>query len=149
VVTRLIRPEDLVKVDALKDLSPQQRDSVGAILSVTTIPAGRVIFAEGEPGDAAYFILEGAAEVVREGEDGAACVLAQVRAGWIVGEMSLLDRGPRSATVTAVDKCRLAQLTRDDFETLVAEHPVIACLILRRLGRMLSLRLRRTSALVT
>lgn len=145
----VIRADELFGLDAFKDLDSAQRGVVCDLLEEKVIPDGGTLFLEGQPGDAAYIVLGGTVRVLREGEGGEQCPVADVKAGWIVGEMALLDGGPRSASAVASGQCRLAVLPLAAFEDLVSDHPAVASLVLRRLARMLSLRLRRANALST
>lgn len=68
------------------------------------IPAGRFLFEEGDPGDTLFFILSGSFEVLKREEGGEVRHrLALLSAGQAIGEVSLLDSGPRSGAVRAVD----------------------------------------------
>lgn len=145
----MITTEDIVRIDTFKDLDPRQRERVRGRLLERIYAAGDTVFAEGDPGDSVYFIVEGAVQVLRKTESGRPRLLAHIRDGWLVGEMAILDRGPRSATVLAVGKTRMACLRLVDFEALLSDDPVTASLMLRRVARMLSLRLRKTSSLIT
>jgi CRP-like cAMP-binding protein len=66
-------------------------------------------------------------------------------AGTVFGEMALLDREPRSATVTADEALVCYMLDQHSFERLAAAHPSIGMALLANLGRALSLRLRETN----
>ncbi len=145
----MIHAEELRALDAFRDLVPEQCARVLCLLSERVVSKGDVLFREGEDGDAAYLILDGVVRVLCRGSNGSSHVLANIRAGWVVGEMALLDGGPRSATVECLGGTRVARLAATDFDILVREHPDIACHVLRRIGRMLSLRLRRMSSLCT
>lgn len=147
----MIRPDELFGIDTLKDLDEAQRGLVSEMLEERVVMDGKPVFEEGDPGDSAYFILEGSVRVLRQGdEDGEdERTLAEIRNGWIVGEMALLDKGPRSASAISRGRCRFARLPREAFEQMLTDHPAAASLILRRLARMLSMRLRRTNSLVT
>ncbi|MEM9724172.1 MAG: EAL domain-containing protein [Pseudomonadota bacterium] len=88
-------------------------------------PAGAVICEEGAPGDCAYIIEKGAIEIVihRDGQD---IVLARRGVGAVLGEMALLDAGPRSATMRAVDDCVMLVLTNAQLQTRLQElDPVL------------------------
>lgn len=69
---------------------------------VRVFSAGQPIFAEGEPGDVMYAVLQGEVEIRRQGQ-----VLGTVRNGGIFGEMALLDEQPRSAAAVAKSDCRV------------------------------------------
>ena len=79
----------------------------------------QTIFRKGEPGDAMYIITRGSVRI----HDGTH-VLSRLEPGNIFGEYSLIDEGPRSASVTAEEECHLLRLSRSDFESL-DRQPVI------------------------
>lgn len=74
--------------------------------------AGRVLFRQGEAGDCAYVLKTGRVAVLDDRTD-PPTVLAVLGPGEVIGEMSLLDGRPRSATVRALDACSAAVITRD------------------------------------
>ncbi|GJD95602.1 EAL domain-containing protein [Methylobacterium iners] len=76
------------------------------------LPAGSPLFEEGEAGRAAYLIVEGGIEIFLRREGGEVR-LATRGAGEIVGEMALLDAGPRSASARAASDCSLIPITED------------------------------------
>jgi CRP-like cAMP-binding protein len=83
-----------------------------------------VVIREGEHSDGLYVILSGEVQVTKEGR-----VLARLREGEIFGEMSLLDRAPASATVSAARRTSLLRLPREDFDELIMSHPQILVLV--------------------
>lgn len=77
-----------------------------------TFEEGDVVFRQGETGEVMYILHEGTLAVIRE-KDGAGTVVARLGKGDIVGEMALVDEGPRSATVKAMERCILVPVTRE------------------------------------
>ncbi len=98
--------------------------------------AGEVIFYEGEAGDAMYLIRSGGVAVIR-GTFDAPLILGYRDAGEFVGEMALIDDLPRSATVVALQPVQLLQITRDDFQQLLAESTLLDHNLLRKLSARL------------
>lgn len=82
--------------------------------------AGITIFYEGDRGDCAYLIDQGAVEVWvrRHGEK---IVLAQRNAGDLFGEMAIIDDRPRSATVTTLERCELIAITREQIRNRISQ----------------------------
>src|SRR5581483_270686 len=99
-VRAMARPDtklaDLGRTWLFSSLSRKALASVGKRADEVTVPAGKVLTAEGKPGHEFFLILDGQAVVSRGGRD-----IAHLGSGQYFGELSLLDRGPRSATVTA------------------------------------------------
>jgi voltage-gated potassium channel len=89
------------------------------MLRARTVPAGTTIIRQGDRGDAMYFIASGAVDVVSTGGK------LRLEEGEFFGEMALLSREPRSATVTAVGATDLLVLDADDFLRLVDRVPDI------------------------
>jgi CRP/FNR family transcriptional regulator, cyclic AMP receptor protein len=85
------------------------------------VKAGRVLIREGEPGSECMIVVEGRAEVSRQGT-----VVATLAEGEVMGEIALLDGGSRTATVVAVTDMVLEVLTGNEFRSVLAERPDLA-----------------------
>ena len=115
------------------DLAPDDLAAMGAALVPVRFEAGDVIVAQAEPGDALYLIESGTLHV--RTADGR--FDKRFEAPETVGEMALVTREPRSASVTAVSAVTGLRLTRDRFAALVAEHPQIASILTKLVGNRL------------
>jgi CRP/FNR family transcriptional regulator, cyclic AMP receptor protein len=89
--------------------------------------AGDLIFAAGEPGDVMYVVQQGTVEICHRDT----LILAHIGPGEVVGEMALIDQGPRSATAIAASDCTLVPLDERQFTYLVQEHPYFALRVMR------------------
>ncbi|HKJ92848.1 MAG TPA: ATP-binding protein [Longimicrobiales bacterium] len=101
-----------------------------------TVPAGHVVMEQDTPGDGLYIVIRGKLEVTRE-DGGRDVVLATRGTGEFLGEMSLLEQAPRSATVRAVDESELLILQPSAFHALLAASPDAAASILRTMASRL------------
>ena len=115
---------------------------------VVNYPAGMRMFGEGAPGDAMFFLLKGEVNIMKESVTGEKVLLATLGKGNVLGEMSLVDNAPRSATAVAKTDIELIVLTKESFLNLVESHPRPACKIMLKLMRTLSLRLRQVDSKV-
>ncbi len=123
------------------------RDGLAALLGLTDIlevPAGARIVSAGEPGYCLYVLVEGNAKVTVEA-DSREVDLARILSGDFFGEIALVDDGPRSANVTAVDPCVLLRITRMAIGVLSGLQPAAAIQILGAIGRALVGRLRASN----
>lgn len=117
--------------------------------SIRRVAAGEALIRRGEPDRTLYFVLDGALEVVVHSGDGMSMgPLTRIGAGSVLGEQSFFDGNPRSASVWAVGDCAVAAMTVEQYEKLEVAKPAIARDLLFALGRILALRLRRTTAKV-
>lgn len=122
-------------------------DDLAALLKLSdaaTCPAGTRIIETGETGHCLYVLLEGRAKVSVDA-DGREIQLAPLEAGDFFGEVSLVDDGPRSANVIALDTCVLLRITRMTIGVLGGLHPAAAIQILGAIGRALVRRLRASN----
>ncbi|HYL80138.1 MAG TPA: cyclic nucleotide-binding domain-containing protein [Candidatus Acidoferrum sp.] len=109
------------------------------------VDEGDVVFLEGERGDYVCYVAEGSLEVTKNSPAGTRVVLTALSQGQSIGEMAVIDDAPRSATVIARTRARLLTLTRQDFDAILQQNPVIGISLLKGIARILSLNLRRTS----
>jgi len=112
------------KLDTLRRLplfagvSTRELRAVSKVVDEIDVPAGFTLTKEGEPGRELVFIVDGGAEVSREGSR-----INHVRSGDIVGEIAVLTRGDRTATVTTTRPTRAFVMTGRDFWALLERIP--------------------------
>jgi anti-anti-sigma factor len=140
-------------LDVVRGLTPGECGILREALRSVEFRPQETVFSEGSSGDALYIIVRGSASVrlkrrtATQSSPGNPDSLRLVTfsAGTVFGEMALLDREPRSATVTADEALVCYMLDQHSFERLAAAHPSIGMALLANLGRALSLRLRETN----
>ncbi len=101
-----------------------------------TFDPGQALFQQGDAGDAAYIVMEGAADVLIDTPKGPVKV-ANLGRNAIVGEIAILCDVPRTATVVAQEKTVTLKINTDTFFRLVNEFPQMAVEIMRELARRL------------
>lgn len=114
------------------DCTTKELRDVARIVDELEVEEGRVLMVEGDTGQEAFVVESGTAQVVRDGE-----LLATVGPGQYVGELSLIDAGPRSATVTATSPMRVLVIGTREFSTLLDEVPGLARRVLVSTARRL------------
>ncbi len=123
-------------VDRLSD------DELGVLRDNGTqrrMATGRVLFHEGDPSTSIYLLERGRVVVVAAADDGHEAIIGWHRPGDLVGELSCLTDGTRSATVRAVSEIDAVEIRGDDFLRLFAEHPPIALAVSAGLAERLVL----------
>ena len=140
---------DLEMIPLFRGMSPTEQRQLRELLGVRTIPAGADILTAEQPGDVAYILVDGTVKVQIDGPDGTPVILAILRAGEVVGEMSLVDRLGRSATVVAMEPTTIAWLTHTDFWHCLRSMPAMAFNLTGILSRRLRLANTHVVALAT
>ena len=101
-----------------------------------TFAPGQELFHQGDPGDAAYIIMDGEADVTVDTPAGEISV-AKVRKNDLIGEIAILCDVPRTATIKALSEVTTLAITKELFFQLVTEFPEMAVEIMRELAHRL------------
>jgi CRP/FNR family cyclic AMP-dependent transcriptional regulator len=126
------REAALSRAPLFSDLPKRHLRSVARVAWVREFPEGARITKEGSLESAFFVILEGRARVERDDR-----TIARLREGDFFGEISLLDRGPRSASVVADSPLTCLTLAGDDFRQISEREPRLALSIATGLARRL------------
>ncbi len=129
--------ECLAKFQLFADLNREELQTLVAQSTVDAFASGQRIVTAGEPGYCMYVILSGRVRVTYHDR-----LLATLEPGDFFGEVALVDDGPRSADVTAVDDCELLCITRTTLGVLAGLQPSVAIHLLAAIGGCLVTRLR-------
>ncbi len=129
---------DNFKVDEL--------DILARHMNFAEVKKGEFLFMEGERGDYMCFVINGLLEVMKKNAQGDFRTIARLQKGNTIGEMSIIDKSPRSASVIARQPSLIIILTQKGFNKLSTRHPSITVQLLKKVMRLLSLNMRRTSS---
>src|SRR5215207_6505170 len=129
--------ELLGNVPLFSACSKRDLSRIAALVDEIDVPEGKVLMRQGEPGWECFVIAAGKGKATVRGSGS-----ASLGPGDVVGEMSLLDGRPRSATVTARSDMHLLVLTSRNFSALIDEVPLVA----RRIMAGLAERVREVEA---
>ena len=140
--------ELLLKMDVFGFLEAEDFPVVEEYMFTYQYEEGAYVFKEGAHGAYMFFIVEGIAEVSKI-QDTKKLTIAQLTPGRSVGEMSMLDGRPRSATVKALSTLVLIVLKRQDFFNLMEQHPKTANRVILGIAGLLSESLRNTTSDLT
>ena len=130
---------DLKTFPLLRELKPEDLALLADVLQEKTFAAGEEILREGEEGDELYLLISGSVDVLKTTPYGDQYVTASLKDSYhcSFGEMALLDRGKRSATVKASTDCRTLSLDRETFQRFCREHPGVGIELLMSISATL------------
>ena len=141
----------LTEFSFFNSFNGEELSIVANYINILEIEPGEILFKEGEQGDCVYFIVDGELDVIKESVSGTQVgidkvVISRLTRGRSIGEMSIIDNIPRSATVKARTKAALVTLTSSGFDSICKDYPNIGIRILKGISRLLSMNLRKTSS---
>jgi len=127
-----------------KDFSEAELDQFTALLDHERFSPGELIVRQDNRGDCMYLLVRGRAKVVHH-QEGHNIELAGLRSGDFFGELALVDEGPRSADVLALEECVLVKVTQAAISALAGVYPAAGYKLLIAIGRILVDRLRESN----
>jgi CRP-like cAMP-binding protein len=143
---------ELPLVAPLPLFSALSKDALRALVGafeMITVPAGQPIISEGEEGAEAYIVARGELEVSRaDVDEGPRIILARLSSGALFGEMALLSRAPRAATVITTRPSILLVAKRDALEAVAEKRPEVAVELAAHCRRRMVANLARTSPIL-
>lgn len=126
------------QVPFLQQLSREDADALLARVRRRRVKPGTELIRAGSAGDEAVVVLEGRVRVVAYGTDHREVVLALRGPGELIGEMSALGAGRRTATAVAVDEVEVGGLSASALMEFLREHPDAAIVVIRMVVRRLA-----------
>ncbi len=123
----------------LSRLSDEDLARLAGVMQAREFPAGTLILREGEPGDELFLLLDGSVDVLKTTPYGDVYVTASLKAEYhcSFGEMAMIDRGKRSATVRAKTDCSTLSLGYDTFQKFCREYPSVGLELLMSISATL------------
>src|SRR5258708_7764492 len=125
----------LKAVPFFTQLNDPERDVVRAGATEKNYPKNAVVLPEGEMGDSLYMIQAGKVKVFIGDEEGREIILKILSPGAFFGEMSMIDKQPRSASVTTIESSTFLVLAHTAFERCVEQVPRIGSLVMQCLAQ--------------
>jgi CRP/FNR family cyclic AMP-dependent transcriptional regulator len=130
-------PQALDEVPLFQSLSATERAALAARADTVRLPAGKLLFAYGDPGDSLYVLRAGEVQIFCTNDTGERLVLETARRGDVFGEISLLDGGPRTASAMATEDLEAVVVDRASLGEFLRQHPASAFDLLAAAGRRL------------
>jgi CRP-like cAMP-binding protein len=126
-------------------LSWKEEQGIGAYLRMYELNTGTLLFSEGDRDAFVALVVSGAIQISKHDSADHIHSVARLGGGKMVGEMSLIDGAPRSATAMAAEPTRLLVLTHDDFERMSRDRPDLALKYALMIAEALAQLLRQTT----
>lgn len=142
VKLQVLTPYMLAKIPFFKEMDAKDLEILSKKMRILNLNEGDLILSEGEESKTMYFIIEGTVTVFRTNYKNKTEYIYEMGAPSYFGEMSIVDGGPRSASVQAKTNVVLAELIWDDVRYLFEDRPEIMCYIFKHIGNVISIRLR-------
>lgn len=136
----------LLSLPLFDTFNVEEIDILAQHMSYVHLKNGEYLFVEGDKGNFMGFVVRGILEVLKRSETGDNIVIARLTKGSSIGEMSLIDKSTRSATVIAKQPTTVVTLTDKGFDLLAEKSPSLGIKLIQKTARLLSLNMRRTSS---
>lgn len=136
----------LVNLPIFDSFNTDELTMLAKHMSYIHLHRGEYLFVEGDQGNFMGFVVQGLLEVIKKSETGQNIVIASLTEGNSIGEMALIDKSPRSATVIAKQPTTMVTLTDKGFDLLTERSPILGVKVIQKIARLLSLYMRRTSS---
>ncbi|MGZ9159723.1 MAG: cyclic nucleotide-binding domain-containing protein [Candidatus Limnocylindrales bacterium] len=123
----------LAKVPLLAGLSDKELEAVGRLADEVDLPAGKVVARQGDIAEEFFIILDGTVSVERNGDH-----LRDMRPGNFFGELAMLAKVPRTATVTTTTAARLLVIGHREFTSLLTTMPSVQARVMHAVAHLVA-----------
>lgn len=127
----------IAKIALFSHLSPEGIYRIAQLAQIKTFPPNTILIQEGKPGLSCFIIVQGKVQVIKDFESNHPVIVAELGETEIVGELSLIDGLPYSATVKAIEETKCIMIEQFDFKAQLQAYPEIALQLLPVLARRL------------
>ena len=138
----------LQRAQMFSDFEHNDIEALSSFARAYSVEKGATIFKEGKKGSFLCVIIDGRVDIFKESDERENKRITTVRPGKTMGEMSILDELPHSATAIASEETKLVLITRNNFDSMTEKHPELGLKVMRKIAKLLSLRLRQTTGIL-
>ena len=136
------------KVGFLDDLEPDEITIIADWAKAYSAEAGDIIFKEGSDKTNLCFLIEGQISISKQVSPFESISISEIDAGGVIGEIGIIDGEPISASAKAIKNSVVVVISGEDFEKLVRQNGDLGAKLLWKIGRIITSRLRQTTALM-
>jgi CRP/FNR family transcriptional regulator len=137
--------ESLKDIALFKGLTPTELTSVVTLCFEKNYTKNSTLFVEGMMGEILYIVKKGSVQIIKKVGNNQEVVLATLGAGTFLGEMSLIENQPRSATARVAEDSILLVMTKKAFNTMLEKYPEISLKVLMVFLKIANERLRKAN----
>lgn len=137
--------ESLKSIGLFRELTSAELAKIAPLFFEKAYTKNSTLFVEGMTGEVLYVIRKGSVQILKKGADNQDVILATLKEGEFLGEMSLIDNRPRTATARVAEDSTLMAMTKKTFTTLLEKHPDIALKIIMVFLKIANERLRKAN----
>jgi CRP-like cAMP-binding protein len=127
----------LSELTVFQDLSPREMQELNRIITMSTVPRGRVFYRPEEPGEVLFILKDGRVQLYRISPEGKKLVITTLGPHTLFGEMALLGTKMHNTFAEAIDDRLICVMSRTDLERLILNKPQVALRILEVTGKRL------------
>lgn len=131
-----------------KEFSHDELTTLSQYLHVYHVPSGTVLYSEGKKDNFLSFLVSGKIRILKTDADNVHKEIAVIRSGASLGEMSIIDDFPHSASALTIEDSEIIILTKPNLELICEKIPQLGNKLLWRIAWQLSVRLRQTSGVL-
>lgn len=145
-VSASVALQQLASLLIFSGLAPEDLATLHSLADGLDLRPAELLFMQGEVADAFFVVLAGGLDLTVRGSNGAEQLLAHVGPGAVIGEISLLVKGPRSVTAQATEPTALLRFPDQAFRDLLDAGSLAAYGVVHNLAKVLAVRLRAADA---
>jgi CRP-like cAMP-binding protein len=134
----VVKKSDLKIIPLFEGLSPEDIEVFSKVIEVQEYKEGELIFNENRGGTSLYVINSGQVEISRIIQNEKKQTLTILYPPEFFGSLSFMDRKSHSATAVAQEAAEIFTLTRDDFNSLMEDHPLACYIIVHRIAKSIA-----------
>lgn len=127
----------LRQIDIFSELNDEFLEKIGNISFIRTYTKGRIIFMEGEPGEAFFFIKSGLIKISKLSGDGREHILHILNEGHVFAEVTLFNKTVYPATAEVLEDAEVGAIRNSELERVIGENPALSLQLIRYLNKRL------------
>jgi CRP/FNR family cyclic AMP-dependent transcriptional regulator len=138
----------LESAQIFSDFSRNEIQTLANYARAYAVEKGVTIFKEGHKGGFMCIVIEGRVDIFKESDTRENKRITTIRPGKTMGEMSILDELPYSASTIATEDTKIVMITKRNFDNMTEKFPELGLRVMRKIAKLLSLRLRQTTGIL-